>query len=55
MLFNLDQERDQRYKDLGLRDKITLTSGRFLMGNKYVILLPLLVNLLIFEKKKKMT
>ncbi|KNA05577.1 hypothetical protein SOVF_189090 [Spinacia oleracea] len=29
------KERDQRYKDLGLRDKITLTSGRFLLGNKY--------------------
>lgn len=29
------QERDQRYKELGLRDKITLSSGRFLLGNKY--------------------
>ncbi|KAL6973556.1 hypothetical protein U1Q18_027742 [Sarracenia purpurea var. burkii] len=29
------KERDQRYKDLGLRDKITLSSGRFLLGNKY--------------------
>ncbi|KAG9140503.1 hypothetical protein Leryth_024830 [Lithospermum erythrorhizon] len=29
------KERDQRYKDLGLRDKITLSSGRFVMGNKY--------------------
>lgn len=29
------KERDQRYKELGLRDKITLTSGRFLLGNKY--------------------
>ncbi|KAH9615435.1 hypothetical protein KSS87_022315 [Heliosperma pusillum] len=28
------KERDQRYKELGLRDKITLTSGRFLLGNK---------------------
>ncbi|CAL5442182.1 unnamed protein product [Camellia sinensis] len=26
-------ERDQRYKELGLRDKITLSSGRFLLGN----------------------
>ena len=32
------QERDQRYKELGLRDKITLTSGRFLLGNKYAFL-----------------
>ncbi|XP_055829521.1 protein CASP isoform X1 [Solanum dulcamara] len=31
----LQQERDQRYKELGLRDKITLSSGRFLLGNKY--------------------
>ncbi|CAL5374332.1 unnamed protein product [Camellia sinensis] len=29
------KERDQRYKELGLRDKITLSSGRFLLGNKY--------------------
>lgn len=29
------KERDQRYKELGFRDKITLTSGRFLLGNKY--------------------
>ncbi|CAA7400853.1 unnamed protein product [Spirodela intermedia] len=29
------KEKDQRYKDLGLRDKITLSSGRFLLGNKY--------------------
>ncbi|KAK1367691.1 hypothetical protein POM88_033783 [Heracleum sosnowskyi] len=29
------KERDQRYKELGLRDKITLRSGRFLLGNKY--------------------
>ncbi|GMH17083.1 hypothetical protein Nepgr_018924 [Nepenthes gracilis] len=29
------KERDQRYKELGLRDRITLTSGRFLLGNKY--------------------
>ncbi|GBG59515.1 hypothetical protein CBR_g38539 [Chara braunii] len=29
------KERDQRYRDLGLRDRITLTSGRFLLGNKY--------------------
>ncbi|KAK6925232.1 CASP, C-terminal [Dillenia turbinata] len=29
------KERDQRYKDLGIRDKITLSSGRFLLGNKY--------------------
>ena len=29
------QERDQRYKDLGFRDRITLSSGRFLLGNKY--------------------
>jgi hypothetical protein len=29
------QEKDQRYKELGLRDKITLSSGRFLLGNKY--------------------
>lgn len=33
------QERDQRYKELGLRDKITLSSGRFLLGNKYASLL----------------
>ncbi|KAL6499247.1 hypothetical protein OROHE_026157 [Orobanche hederae] len=29
------KERDQRYKELGLRDKITLSSGRFLLSNKY--------------------
>ncbi|KAL8141852.1 hypothetical protein V2J09_014884 [Rumex salicifolius] len=29
------KERDQRYKELGIRDKITLTSGRFLLGNNY--------------------
>ncbi|KAF5176428.1 Casp-like protein, partial [Thalictrum thalictroides] len=34
-LFFMDQERDQRYKELGFRDKITLSSGRFLLGNKY--------------------
>ncbi|KAH9778591.1 protein CASP [Citrus sinensis] len=28
-------ERDQRYKELGIRDRITLSSGRFLLGNKY--------------------
>ncbi|KAG2546483.1 hypothetical protein PVAP13_9KG036165 [Panicum virgatum] len=28
-------KKDQRYKELGLRDKITLSSGRFLLGNKY--------------------
>ncbi|KAK1302498.1 Protein CASP [Acorus calamus] len=28
------KERDQRYKDLGIRDKITLNSGRFILGNK---------------------
>ena len=33
------QEKDQRYKELGLRDKITLSSGRFLLGNKYDTLL----------------
>lgn len=30
------QEKERRYKELGLRDKITLTSGRFVLGNKYV-------------------
>ncbi|KAI5082808.1 hypothetical protein GOP47_0002551 [Adiantum capillus-veneris] len=29
------KEKERRYKELGLRDKITLTSGRFLLGNKY--------------------
>ncbi|KAL1325804.1 hypothetical protein HN51_035851 [Arachis hypogaea] len=29
------RERDQRYKELGFRDRITLSSGRFLLGNKY--------------------
>nr|GLL21928.1 protein CASP-like [Ipomoea trifida] len=29
------KEREQRYKELGLREKITLSSGRFLLGNKY--------------------
>ncbi len=28
------QEKDRRYKELGIRDKITLTSGRFFLGNK---------------------
>ncbi|XP_039033022.1 protein CASP-like isoform X2 [Hibiscus syriacus] len=28
------KERDQRYKELGFRDRITLSSGRFLLGNK---------------------
>eukprot|EP00897_Mesotaenium_endlicherianum_P007500 jgi/Mesen1/6779/ME000348S06053 len=30
-----NKEKEQRYKDLGLRDRITLTSGRFLLGNRY--------------------
>ncbi|KAG2246646.1 hypothetical protein Bca4012_090379 [Brassica carinata] len=29
------KEREQRIKDLGIRDRITLSSGRFLLGNKY--------------------
>ncbi|KAJ7538419.1 hypothetical protein O6H91_11G047000 [Diphasiastrum complanatum] len=29
------KEKDRRYKELGIRDKITLLSGRFLLGNKY--------------------
>ncbi|KAK4750485.1 hypothetical protein SAY87_003967 [Trapa incisa] len=29
------KERDQRYRELGFRDRITLSSGRFLLGNKY--------------------
>lgn len=29
------KEKERRYKELGIRDKITLTSGRFLLGNKY--------------------
>lgn len=29
------KERDQRYKELGFRDRITLSGGRFLLGNKY--------------------
>ncbi|KAM7268733.1 hypothetical protein ACFE04_010899 [Oxalis oulophora] len=29
------RERDQRYKELGFRDRITLSSGRFLLSNKY--------------------
>lgn len=29
------KERDQRYKELGFRDRITLSSGQFLLGNKY--------------------
>jgi homeobox protein cut-like len=29
------KEKDRRYKELGIRDKITLTSGRFFLGNKY--------------------
>ncbi|XP_024370891.1 protein CASP isoform X3 [Physcomitrium patens] len=29
------KEKDRRYRELGLRDKITLTSGRFLLGNKF--------------------
>ncbi|XP_015161719.1 protein CASP-like [Solanum tuberosum] len=31
------KERHQRYKELGLRDKITLRSGCFLLGNKMQI------------------
>lgn len=34
-----NQERDQRYKELGFRDRITLSSGRFLLGNKYASVL----------------
>eukprot|EP00271_Cylindrocystis_brebissonii_P008982 TRINITY_DN2354_c0_g1_i2.p1 TRINITY_DN2354_c0_g1~~TRINITY_DN2354_c0_g1_i2.p1 ORF type:complete len:343 (+),score=89.29 TRINITY_DN2354_c0_g1_i2:761-1789(+) len=30
-----NREKEQRYKELGLRDRITLTSGRFLLGNEY--------------------
>jgi homeobox protein cut-like len=33
------QEKDQRYKELGIRDKITLSSGRFLLGNKYATII----------------
>ncbi|KAK8981483.1 hypothetical protein V6N11_027899 [Hibiscus sabdariffa] len=29
------KERDQRYKELGFRDRITLSSGRYVLGNKY--------------------
>ncbi|KAJ0264386.1 Protein CASP [Hirschfeldia incana] len=29
------KEREQRVKELGIRDRITLSSGRFLLGNKY--------------------
>lgn len=29
------KEKERRYKELGLRDKITLTGGRFVLGNKY--------------------
>lgn len=29
------KERDQRFKELGFRDRITLSSGTFLLGNKY--------------------
>ncbi|GMN56672.1 hypothetical protein TIFTF001_025787 [Ficus carica] len=29
------KERDQRYKELGFRDRITLSSGRFLLGNNF--------------------
>ncbi|CAN6479979.1 unnamed protein product [Victoria cruziana] len=29
------KEKEQRYRELGIRDKITLSSGRFLLGNKY--------------------
>ncbi|CAI7819911.1 unnamed protein product [Closterium sp. NIES-53] len=29
------KEREQRVRDLGLRDRITLTSGKFLLSNKY--------------------
>eukprot|EP00850_Spirogloea_muscicola_P003500 SM000014S00288 [mRNA] locus=s14:408159:413617:- [translate_table: standard] len=29
------REREQRYRELGLRDRIALTSGRFLLGNKF--------------------
>ncbi|XP_024523570.1 protein CASP-like [Selaginella moellendorffii] len=29
------KEKERKYKDLGIRDKITLLSGRFLLGNKY--------------------
>ncbi|KAH0666630.1 hypothetical protein KY285_027836 [Solanum tuberosum] len=34
------KERDQRYKELGLRDKITLSSGRFLLGWNCVTSVP---------------
>ncbi|KAL9250313.1 CASP-like protein [Drosera capensis] len=30
-----NKERDQRYKELGLRDRLTLTSGHLLLGNKH--------------------
>lgn len=30
-----NKEKEQRYKELGLRDRITLTSGRFLLANKH--------------------
>uniref|UniRef100_A0A7I4CSF0 Protein CASP n=1 Tax=Physcomitrium patens TaxID=3218 RepID=A0A7I4CSF0_PHYPA len=30
------KEKERRYKELGIRDKITLTSGRFLLGNNAI-------------------
>lgn len=40
----ISQEKERRYKELGIRDKITLTSGRFLLGNKWWVW-PLLCSL----------
>lgn len=53
------KEKERRYKELGLRDKITLTSGRFLMGNKYartfIFFYSIALHLLVFTSLYRMS
>eukprot|EP00252_Welwitschia_mirabilis_P002877 TRINITY_DN12898_c0_g1_i1.p1 TRINITY_DN12898_c0_g1~~TRINITY_DN12898_c0_g1_i1.p1 ORF type:complete len:699 (+),score=193.82 TRINITY_DN12898_c0_g1_i1:213-2309(+) len=53
------KEKERRYKELGLRDKITLTSGRFLLGNKYartfVFFYSIALHLLVFISLYRMS
>ncbi|EPS61658.1 hypothetical protein M569_13137, partial [Genlisea aurea] len=46
------KERDQRYRELGLRDKITLSGGRLVLGNKhartFVFFYTILLHILVF-------
>eukprot|EP00249_Psilotum_nudum_P010732 c22726_g1_i1 orf=256-2385(+) len=53
------KEKEQRYKELSLRDKITLTSGRFLLGNRhartFVFFYSIALHLLVFTSLYRMS